>query len=239
MPGVSLLSLAELHAQTCVECANWPSDLARLHAGFDQLRACSSQMQAPARVENNLLAAFRQSTTANRSLVGTSFGRFVLAAAAVLLLVVGITLYATLRPKPAITAQRERVGRGHKGAEVIPQQRALAPFAGQAAQINRKRVRARANHARPADNLVARGNQASEQMLQQIRVLPGEQFSLNGGSNVIRVNLPLSSLATVGIPMYADLPDRQVTADVALDPFGAIIAIRLVGTKPGEGTLAN
>jgi len=198
-------------------------------------------MEAPPRVERDLLTAFRQSARRNPSVVGTNFGRFVLApAAAVLLLVVGLTLYATLRPKPAITAQSESVRRENKSSEAVPDhQRSPAPFGGQDARVTRKRVRTAANHRRPADNLVARGNQAPEQVLQQLRVLPAEQFSLNGGSNVIRVNLPLSSLAAVGIPMYADLPDRQVTADVAVDPFGAIIAIRLVGIKSGEGILAN
>ena len=233
-PDVSLLSLAELHAQSCVFCADWPSDLARLHAGFDRLRSCTNQMEAPARVEKNLLGAFRQSTEPNASWMGRNFGRLVLAsAAAVLVLLFAIGLYATLRPKPGMTAQGDSVRKENKSSEqALPKQR--SPVAGQAARAIPKRVRGSANHRRPGDNLMARGDPAAGHLTQPVRAL-----SLNGGSSVIRVNLPLSSLAAVGIPMYADLPDRQVTADVALDPFGAIIAIRLVGISPGEGALSN
>lgn len=244
MPGGSLLALAELHAQGCRACANKSSDLARLLAGFDQLRAYTSQMEAPARVEKNLLAAFRRSSLPNRWLMRTNLWRFVLASAAALVfLVSGITLYTTLRPKPPIAVQGESLRQENKGSEeVLRQQRSPVLSGAQSARTIGKRVRGGARHRRPSqpsDNLVARDNPASEQKIQQARVLPGEQLSLNGGSSVIRVNLPLSSLAAVGVPMVPDLPDRQVTADVALDPFGAIIAIRLVEVKPGEGSLAN
>lgn len=235
-PDVALLSQAELHAQTCVFCADWPSDLARLQAGFARLRACTSQMEAPARAEKNLLGAFRQSTEPNAWWMRMNFGRLVLApAVAVLLLVLGIGLYATLRPKPRITVQGDSVRRENKSSgEALAKQRLPVPFAGQEARAIPKRGPGGANHKRPGDNLMAHGDASAAQMTQPARAL-----SLNGGSSVVRVKVPLSSLAAVGIPMYADLPDRQVTADVALDPFGAIIAIRLVGISAGEGALSN
>jgi hypothetical protein len=51
-------------------------------------------------------------------------------------------------------------------------------------------------------------------MMKQVPLPADQLLSLNGGSSVVRVNLPLSSLAAVGVPMVPDLPDRQVTADV-------------------------
>ncbi|HMJ23143.1 MAG TPA: hypothetical protein VK513_14605 [Terriglobales bacterium] len=56
----------------------------------------------------------------------------------------------------------------------------------------------------------------------------GDQLSLNGGSRVVRVRLSLSSLVAVGVPVSPDVSDRRVTADVMMDPFGAVVAIRLV-----------
>jgi len=235
--SVSLLTLAESHTQSCPECASRSADLARLHAALEQLRDSTSQMEAPARVETNLLAAFRQSTTRNASFIGINLGKLLLApAAALLLLVSAVTLYMTLRPR--IMVLRESIIRENKGSEqIVREQPSPVPSGVQPAATTRKRGRTGPNHTRPlrpADNLAARANLGPGQMTQQIRMPVGEQLALNGGSSVIRVNLPLSSLAAVGVPMYPDLPDRQVTADVAVDPFGAIIAIRLVGTKPGE-----
>jgi hypothetical protein len=35
----------------------------------------------------------------------------------------------------------------------------------------------------------------------------------------------------MGLPVHADLSDPRVTADVWMDPFGAVVGIRLVPTK--------
>jgi hypothetical protein len=59
-----------------------------------------------------------------------------------------------------------------------------------------------------------------------------DELSLNGGGNVVRVTLPVASLVAMGVPMYPEVSDRRVTADVTRDPFGAVIAIHLVETRP-------
>jgi hypothetical protein len=56
----------------------------------------------------------------------------------------------------------------------------------------------------------------------------GDELSLNGGGSVIRVTLPLSSLIAMGVPVHPDTSDPRVTADVMMDPFGAVVGIRLV-----------
>jgi len=71
-----------------------------------------------------------------------------------------------------------------------------------------------------------------ERMRWQSPLPVGDELFLNGGSNVVRVTLPLSSLVAMGVPMYPDASDRRVTADVTRDPFGAVIAIHLVEVKP-------
>jgi len=239
-PSVSVLALAESHAQNCAACASKSSDLARLHAAFDELRASTEQMEAPGRVEGRLLAAFRQATPQRSALAGraNSWRPVWALVAALLLLASGLALYTTLKPKSGKMVERRSVQPENKApmqqpSPLLSGHRAPAdvPEGGHAG-ANQKRP------LRPAVKLVARGNPAHRPTTPQVRVPADQQLSLNGGSNVIRVTLPLSSLAAVGVPMYPDLPDRQVTADVAMDPFGAIIAIRLVGTKPQEG-LAN
>jgi hypothetical protein len=62
--------------------------------------------------------------------------------------------------------------------------------------------------------------------------LPVNDFlSLNGGGSVVRVTLPLASLVAMGVPLYPEVSDRRITADVARDPFGAVVAIHLVETR--------
>jgi hypothetical protein len=60
----------------------------------------------------------------------------------------------------------------------------------------------------------------------------GDELALNGGSNVVRVTLPLSSLVAMGVPVYPEMSDRRVTADVMMDPFGAVVAVRFVEARP-------
>jgi hypothetical protein len=56
----------------------------------------------------------------------------------------------------------------------------------------------------------------------------GDELSLNGGGSIVRVTLPLSGLVAMGIPVHPDASDPRVTADVMMDPFGAVVGIRLV-----------
>jgi hypothetical protein len=58
-----------------------------------------------------------------------------------------------------------------------------------------------------------------------------DEFSLNGGSSIVRVTLLLSSLVAMGIPVHPDIPDARVIADVMIGPFGAVMGIRLVEAK--------
>jgi hypothetical protein len=49
--------------------------------------------------------------------------------------------------------------------------------------------------------------------------------------NVVRITLPSSALAALGIPVHPDLTGRRVIADVVMDSFGVVHGIRLVGSE--------
>jgi hypothetical protein len=66
---------------------------------------------------------------------------------------------------------------------------------------------------------------------QSSSMLARDDWSLNGGGSIVRVTLPLSSLVAMGVPVDPDVSDPRVTADVVMDPFGAVMAIRLVEAK--------
>jgi hypothetical protein len=94
--------------------------------------------------------------------------------------------------------------------------------------------RPRIDHAVTARSKVAgpKLNRPAPEGIGQRSLMPLDALSLNGGSNVVRVTLPLSSLVAMGVPMRPDLSDRRVTADVMRDPFGAVVAVHLVEAKP-------
>jgi hypothetical protein len=46
------------------------------------------------------------------------------------------------------------------------------------------------------------------------------------------VTVPLSSLVAMGVPVHPEVSDGRVTADVMMDPFGAVVAVHLVEVRP-------
>jgi len=231
--GRSVLTLAESHAQDCTVCAGKLSDLRLLHAALDQLRGSTKQMEAPARVETKLREAFREMGTRSGPRIARNPWATVWASAAALtLLVAGLSLYLTPGAKAPVTVENKSVEPADRTPRKARQGQPLAPHsASRAVASVRKNGHASGKQERRPgieDNLSQRVYRLGGEINQRVPAAAGEELSLNGGSNVIRVTVPLSSLAAIGVPMHPDMPDRQVTADVAMNPFGAIIAIRLV-----------
>jgi hypothetical protein len=233
-PGMSALALAESHAQDCPACAGKFSDLTLLHAALDQVRGSTEQMEAPPRVEANLRAAFHEmmETRSGPRMARNPWATVWASTAALLLLVTGATLYITPGAKTPITVEGKNIEPAERNPRKARQRQTLpALSASRAAAAARKNGRASGKQKRRPgtnDNLLAQAYRMGGETNQKVPAAPGEELSLNGGSNIIRVTVPLSSLAAVGFPVHPDMPDRQVTADVAMNPFGAIIAIRLV-----------
>jgi hypothetical protein len=220
MPGVSVMNLAKSHAQNCPACAAKRTELARMKAALDQLRDSTLDMQPPAAVEARLVAAFRREITGRRPSVARVFPwRLVWGSAAALLLVAaGVMLYSALGPGSPVTVENQR-NRGEQAT-----QRQLAPAVVE-------------GHRPGTDHAVVPSSKSvtaelDRSMHRRIGRRPpspiGDGLSLNGGGSVIRVTLPLSSLVAMGVPVHPDTSDPRVTADVMMDPFGAVVGIRLV-----------
>src|ERR1700682_4581910 len=60
MWGVSVLNLANLHAENCSACAAKMSEISRMNAVLNELRLSTVQTEVPATIEANLLAEFRR-----------------------------------------------------------------------------------------------------------------------------------------------------------------------------------
>jgi hypothetical protein len=228
MLKVSKASLVQEHVQNCPGCATKRTEVARLEEALNRLRVSTMQLEAPAGVERNLLDVFHREATRRHSLVWRGFGwRLVwLSAAALIFAAAGIQLYSSLRPHFVLKPENgNRVeiqptfspGLSSTAAEVFNENR--GPVANNnIATISRRQVR---KGAKPIAEPVAR----------HAPIVPSDELSLNGGGSIVRVTLPFSSLSAMGLPVRPDLSETRVTADVWVDPFGAVVGIRLVPAK--------
>jgi hypothetical protein len=223
VPGVSVMNLAKSHAQDCPACAAKMSDVAKMKEALDQLRLSAMQVEALAAIETELLAAFRRQTA--RSPVAKVFpwGLVWGSVTAALLIAAGVMLYSMLRPRSFVavktggssTEQLAQQSRGVSGATAQPVVKSH-PTAKPDVTVN------------SAGKTTELKRATHERTWRRPRVVAGDELSLNGGGSIVRVTLPLSGLVAMGIPVHPDASDPRVTADVMMDPFGAVVGIRLV-----------
>jgi anti-sigma factor RsiW len=228
MPGVSVLNLAKQHAQNCPACAARMAEISKMNDALDQLRFSTKQMEAPETIEMNLLVEFRQRALRAPSLPITFRRRVLCGSALLLALAAGIVSYAVLRAKSSMTTQTDRTER--------PAQRSAPPLHSgtsldRAAIENQQTGTDRPQLAKSKPEHRTRLGRPARKVPSS-SVPANDELSLNGGSNVVRVTLPLASLVAMGVPMSPEISDRRITADVTRDPFGAVIAVHLVETRP-------
>jgi hypothetical protein len=233
MPGVSVLSLAKLHTENCSACANSMSEISKMNDALDQLRSSTKQMEAPATIETNLLVEFRRRALPARSVPITFRRRLLWGSALVLALAAGLISYSALRARSLMTVQALRTER--------PAQQPPAPLYSGASPDRApiENQQPGTDRAPSASSKLERRTRptipARKESSLPVPVNPApvnDELSLNGGGSVVRVILPLASLVAMGVPMYPEMSGRGITADVARDPFGAVIAIHLVETRP-------
>jgi len=228
--GVSVLNLARLHAENCPACAGKMSEIARVNDVLEQVRLSTSQNEPPAAIETKLLAEFRQWRAREvQPLPRNRRWSLLWAPVATFTLVLGFVLYSQFnsRSTGVMTGKVEP-----DAAQVLlpaPKTQEGLDRAIQYAQPNREGVGSSPKREARMNVSKLRQDHAREKSSLPV----SDEFFLNGGGNVVRVTLPLASLAGMGVPIYPEAPDRRVTAEVARDPFGAVIAVRLIETRPG------
>jgi hypothetical protein len=208
-------------------------------------------MQAPAPVETNLRAAFRQrgATGAHAPAINTParaqrWMQWATAAAAAIATVCAIQAFR-LRETPARLLKADNVAN-------LSQMRTPLPADIKAEQINAPTVakgvepprsQQPKNSTRPIErpDYVAFGAKndgrapdakttAAEQeiMTDFMPLTYGAALSPNEGGQLVRVELPRSALVSLGLPMNVDKLDERVKADVLLGHDGLARAIRFV-----------
>jgi len=226
---VSVLNLLRTHAENCSACAAKMAETSKLNDGLDQLRLSDMQVESPASIESKLLVEFRRRTDLRPPI--TFRWRVVWAPAIALTLIAGLVFYSVRGARSPITVQTH-----------IPRHRAYQlpslPLHTSAGLDRTSIGNHKAGAERPQSTNLSRKPQTNQIRKPNNQVRPDalwptrNELSLNGGGNVVRVTLSLSSLVVMGVPIYPEVSDRRVIADVTRDPFGAIISIHLVESKP-------
>jgi len=229
MLRISAAGLVEAHVKNCPECATKMAEVARLDAALDQLRRSTMHVQASAAVENNLLDAFWRKTAKQRPFVARAFSwRLVwLSGAALVLAVAGVQFYSSLRPYFQLDSEKNRY------SHTLDIQPPSSPrVSGAAADVfNQNRALTSRNISAVSRRRVAKHGNSRGPVVLRAPIAPSDDLSLNGGGSIVRVTLPFSSLTAMGLPVGPDLSETRVTADVWVDPFGAVVGIRLVPAK--------
>lgn len=228
MLDVSVLNLAKTHTENCSACAAKMAEASRLNDSLDRLRLSDMQVEAPASIESQLLVEFRR-RTAFRSPI-SFHRRLVWASGIALTLIAGLVFYSVHARSP-ITVQTHIPGHPAYQPPSLSFHTSEGPDRTSMGnhQAGADRPRPTSLRRKAQTNLTRRPH---DQVRADALSPTKDELSLNGGGDVVRVTLPLSSLVAMGVPIYPEVSDRRVIADVTRDPFGAVISIHLVESKP-------
>ncbi len=241
------------HAEDCERCSE---RLATERALSFSLRALASNDEtsgAPAQVETILRAAFRQRETAPLAPNVTAiparrwrWAQWAAAAAAVVLSIMAIQAFRLgQQPAPSqrivdtvatsptsgknpgtIAATPAPASEKINESDFVPVINSRRPVNREAVAVNypppRRRVARRAREAQ------ANGAAQTEIVTDFMPLTYGAELSPNEGGQLVRVELPRSALASLGLPMNVEKTDERVKADVLLGHDGLARAIRFV-----------
>jgi hypothetical protein len=243
------------HTDECGQCALKLADERALTQKLRQLTSEMGGLEAPGRIEGELLAAFRKqkfieprpSANRRRAYWATAI------AAAVLLTVVSIVAIS-MRPRPTQTAAegtyvppfRPGIAITTKGPDSLPidggqkpmilpgQRNTLASYKPKR-RVNSQALRSNSANSAPdkdalvvdSDSTVA-ANYDNEIATDFMPVGYASPMSLQDGGQVMRVELPRSALAGFGLPVNMDRVNETVKADVLVGTDGQARAIRFV-----------
>ena len=254
----SVKERALAHSAECGTCSKRLDDERALSLGLQALAAEMKSVNAPDRVEEQLLTAFRSLAAQPRPNTTHRWRYWAAAAAAVLLLVFGISSLRSRigQPNPYEQAQVDRSTEAiHASSSPAATNSDLAvrPLARPGDAISRStRTRSRARGLKgglkegPVDSPTGRDpngvadtqstrNQAVATNYTEREVatsfLPvgyASPMAFQDGGQLVRVELPRSAMASFGLPVNLDRANERVKADVLVGSDGQARAIRFV-----------
>ena len=249
--AASVREEAIAHIRECETCALKLEEERLLAERVRALAAAMKFAQAPARVEEQLLVAFRSHRVSTAPLHrGNRWRYWVGVAAAVGLLLVGV-IAMRVRPSSGREPREQRqvanqVEKPESSALTIqngslpvaapndhPRQSAVA---GSRRHTNASLVAARSKSAGRRDSSTASQTNAigadsrvsSEIATEFFPVGYGSTLNLQDGGQLVRVELPRLALARFGLPVNVNRANQKVKADVLVGVDGLARAIRFV-----------
>ena len=233
------------HAAACERCEEVLAWQSRLSEGFRSLALETKAAQSPSGVEDQVLAAFRER---RRVLVPASPLRrhfWISAAAAVLLLAVGILgwrWYVASAPQPIEQASSQNTAaKIGATAPVKPAVVAVSPSQPRNAStpLVSRRFQSPKHSTTPATrlnvakratepSLSATTHETKEITTAFVPLGYGSALDLQDGGQMVRVELPRSALARFGLPMNMNRANEKIKADVLVGADGLARAIRFV-----------
>jgi len=243
------------HTDECEQCAIRLSDERALSQKLRELTSEMGRLEAPGRIEGELLAAFRkQKFVEPRPSANHSRAYWATAIAAAVLLAVVSIVAMSMRPSPTpIAAEgtyippfRPGIAAAIGGAEAPPPRGEATPEMRPKRSNNLASYKSK-RHANPSlarsnsadnpldkdalvvdtDSIIA-ANYDNEIATEFMPVGYGSPMSLQDGGQVMRVELPRSALAGFGLPVNMDRVNERVKADVLVGTDGQARAIRFV-----------
>ncbi|HEY2973078.1 MAG TPA: hypothetical protein VGJ48_11240 [Pyrinomonadaceae bacterium] len=253
-----------VHLDECTECAVKLQDGRALSNRLEEMAREMKSVTAPASIEKQLRKTFRQTLSrpvpasalsmrqrsevrGQRSEIRVRWSRWVVAAAAVLLIVLGIT---GLRLRAGRQSQPESVRAETGGAQPAPKELPSSVEAGtnrlpskpsekSTVSVKRKNLYSRTTHpvnhnkktSQPPTTETATAianDTASEVATQFMPLAYAGPINLQDGGQLVRVELPRSAMLSMGLPVNMDRYSERVKADVLLGADGLARAIRFV-----------
>jgi hypothetical protein len=246
------------HMEVCKHCATRFADEQSLTAGLQEVTASPTLIEAPARVEAALLAAFRQGAAKPTDVNAFTqpktprWSPWSLAAAATILVVAAFGVLQLLTnnmpdaareqaiTKPApLSSQTEEEIAGQSNRETLPvpavetPEQRLTPASQFPRAIDRRRglIRNARLNERPvhsANNLEDAASANDEIATDFLPLTYGSNLSQLDDGQVVRVELSRSVLQSFGFPINAERAGERVKADVLLGHDGVARAIRFI-----------
>lgn len=238
------------HSEGCAECAARLSDERMLSAGLRYLAASAGDEQAPARIEAALLAAFRERNATAPALTAPAttaptpavtpinrrpLSRWAIAAAAAILILIALVALRANQSRPEPQQQAIETTPAPEAAPVAPEQKSPEKKDSVTTAKPRRNVENHTAAVKPRRAAPRAGTVNAKDAAGDYEIttdfIPlthrGSLAELEGGQ-VLRVELPRSSLASFGLPVNLERAGERIKADVVVGNDGMARAIRFV-----------
>ncbi len=236
--GAALCDEALAHAESCSACATRLMESESLGFSLRKVAEAAERMEAPARVEAALMAEFRRArVTAGSSAyagTGAAAGKFKwetvwFAVAAMVLLALGLTIYK----RQALSSSGTQAPSAAANTIAAPATSSASSESAANAQVAATSVAATSTAASSASVKSATGATGTDadnaEYASEFVALPyADGLTDSDSGTVVRVDLPRSSLASMGIPVSGLAAGDRVVADLVVSDDGTPQAIRLV-----------